>query len=61
MAHPAAGVTQGSPLLLQLVGDGFEVEGEVVADEFADLGVFVVADEGAGVVGVGGEDVDIGG
>ena len=61
MAHPAAGMTQGSPLLLQFVGDGFEVDGEVVADEFANLGVFVVADERAGVVGVGGVDIDIDG
>ena len=52
---------RGYQLLLELSGHGFGVDVEVIAEKFADVGVFVVADEGAGVVGVGGVDVHVGG
>ena len=51
----------GVQLLLELSGHGLRVDVEVVAEELTDVGVFVVADEGSGMVGVGGVDVHVGG
>lgn len=44
---------------MKLVGDGFQVQVEVVGHEFADFGVFVVALERPGVFGGGCVDVDV--
>lgn len=64
-SHPAAllavlgdGVECGA-FLLEVVCDGLEVEIEICADEGADLGVFVVADEGFGFCGAGRVDIDV--
>lgn len=45
----------------EFLGNGDEVEVEVIADEVADFGVFVVANQSFGLLGVRGVDVDVDG
>ena len=69
-AHPASliltlflscsGIQEGT-FFIQFARYGLEVEGEVVADEAADVGVFVVADKRSGVAGGGSVDVYVDG
>lgn len=65
LPHPAAPLAvlgdrvEGRTFPLELLRDGLEVELEVSADEVADVGVLVVADEGLGFGGAGGVDVHV--
>lgn len=64
LSHPvdrlAQGIDEAGALGLELLGDGLNVDVQVVAEEVADLGVFVVADERRRGLGGRGKDVDVG-